>query len=1310
MQVEESVVNVTGPTSVVGVTSSVSSIPVGVSAPMSGQSFDNMTAAAHHLDNNNSSDSSCKALNSFSYDEVFPALPDSATHHQQINNTSNTSMGQWNDKMRIGSSDITQIVKVKAEERKYDENNSFGERESVRTCVNITKDTKAIIEMSILKDQSLTFLVTGRPENVSEARRKILTHFQTQANKSIVIPKDHHKWVLGKMGQRLKDLERDTETKITVPAMNDPSETVTVTGTKEGIERAIHEIKMISEEQSKKAFERITVPKIYLPFVCGPHNAQLNAMMAETGTKITILPPTVAKDEVTISGDKDGVAAAKEKILSIVKDVEERCATVSVEVLKSQHKYVIGPKGSAITEILDRTGVSVEMPNSDATNTIILRGPQDRLGHALSLVYEKANSVTTQTVDVPNWIHRYIIGKKGDDIRKLKEDFPKVHVEFMDKEDKIKIEGPPEEVKIAREKLMTKANELISQLTYTTLTVDPKHYKHIIGKNGANVNRLKVLTDAIITISANDVSVIRIEGSKQGVEEATRELEGMIYKLENETEEEIIIEHKYHSSIIGQKGEKIKEINSMFNQEVQITFPNANEKKDVVKIRGPKEDVDKCCKYLKNFVKQLAENRYVLEVPIYKQYHKLVIGKGGVNIRKIKEETHTKIDLPAEGEKSDVITITGKKENVEEARDRILKIQNEQANIVSEEISLPMTSSISSRGKLMRSITEECSGVSIRFPAANSHSDKVSLRGPKEDVEKVRQQLQELATELHQNSFTAEVKAKPQHHRFLIGKNGANIRKIRESTGCRIIFPSEQDEDQELITIIGKKESVKQAKEELEAAIKEIDNIVEEEMSVDPKHHKQFMVRRSGQSLLQKISDDCGVISISFPRQGVPSDKVTLRGSHECIQLAKQKILEVVDDLENQVTIECIIPNQHHRSLTGHKHIKVQELCATYNVQIKFPERINQDDFSHQNSDYDGHQLDGIDNDGSEQLMNGDTQRPLPSDIILITGKPEKCEAAKQALLDSVPVTETIDVPYDYHRAIIGTKGQTIRDLSNRYDVHINVPQSTEHLDTITINGSRANIKLAKEAIQDKMIEIDAENEDRRRKSFEVKLNVPAEYFPKIIGKKGSVINKIRDDHGVQINLPPRGSEEENTITIVGYQEKAEAACNVIMKIVNELKSMVKDEVLLDARIHSRLIGTRGRSIRKVMDQYKVEIKFARPSDPNPDVVIITGMENDVAEAKEHLLELQEEYLMDMDYEREYRPNHREESNESNPFSGSTRGVNTQNNSSTASGFFVKGAPWEQKAPDTASTEEFPTFGSNSMQTPTHSVSWGPRR
>lgn len=42
---------------------------------------------------------------------------------------------------------------------------------------------------------------------------------------------------------------------------------------------------------------------------------------------------------------------------------------------------MIGPRGSTIAEILQTTGVSVEMPAPDsATGTITLRGPQEKLG------------------------------------------------------------------------------------------------------------------------------------------------------------------------------------------------------------------------------------------------------------------------------------------------------------------------------------------------------------------------------------------------------------------------------------------------------------------------------------------------------------------------------------------------------------------------------------------------------------------------------------------------------------------------------------------------------------------------------------------------------------------------------------------------------------------------------------------------------------------------------------------------------------------------------------------------------------------
>lgn len=148
--------------------------------------------------------------------------------------------------------------------------------------------------------------------------------------------------------------------------MGNESDVITITGTKEGIEKAEHEIRVTSDQQSKKASERLIIPKQFHPFIVGPYNTNLNNLIAETKTRINVPPPSVMKDEIFIAGDKEGVLAAKTKIEEIYKKMEKKTTTVSVEVPKSQHKYVIGPKGSTIAEILQTTGVSVEMPQSDS--------------------------------------------------------------------------------------------------------------------------------------------------------------------------------------------------------------------------------------------------------------------------------------------------------------------------------------------------------------------------------------------------------------------------------------------------------------------------------------------------------------------------------------------------------------------------------------------------------------------------------------------------------------------------------------------------------------------------------------------------------------------------------------------------------------------------------------------------------------------------------------------------------------------------------------------------------------------------------
>merc|ERR1712243_113427 len=71
------------------------------------------------------------------------------------------------------------------------------------------------------------------------------------------------------------------------------------------------------------------------------------------------------------------------------------------------------------------------------------------------------------------------------------------------------------------------------------------------------------------------------------------------------------------------------------------------------------------------------------------------------------------------------------------------------------------------------------------------------------------------------------------------------------------------------------------------------------------------------------------------------------------------------------------------------------------------------------------------------------------------------------------------------------------------------------------------------------------------------------------------------------------------------------------------------EEVMIDNRIHSIIIGRKGTGIRKIQQEYGVEIKLPREGDPNPDMVIIMGGEEGVLDCKDHLLNIQEEYLQD---------------------------------------------------------------------------------
>ena len=1173
----------------------------------------------------------------------------------------------------ILSSTATQVFKIPYEERKFKSSSPIvGDADRQNELIrDIMQRTGTTIEVSVNKDQCLTVMVTGKRDATAQAKRFIIAGLQTQASIEIEIPKEHHGFVLGKGGKKLQELELMTQTKITIPR---DSKIIRIVGTKEGIDRAKHEIQLISDEQAKLAFERLTVPKIYHPFIQGPDNEKMKEIALSTGARINIPPPSVNKDEITVAGDKESVQKAVKLIMDIYKRREKLSKTVAIEVKKNQHRYVIGPKGSGIQDILRATGVSVEVPSSDSDNeTIILRGDGDKLGNALTMVYEKANSCITAELHAPKWLHRFIIGRKGENIKKITQDLDnKIHIEFVEDKDKIFIEGPPNEVNAAENLLELSLNELKNTMSFADIQVDQKWHRHIIGKNGANITKIKNETGTSINIplDTKKSNIIHIEGSPQGVAAAKEEILEMAAKMDNEKSKDIIIEQRFHKNIIGQKGENVRVIREKF-ADVQISFPEAGKKSDIVTLRGPKEEVDQCYNYMKKLVQDVVASNYRCEVPIIKKFHGNIIGRNGANIKKIKEETNTTIEIPPVTSNSDVIIVTGYKEQAEKAKKMILAIQNELASVVSVEVKVPQKlhmAMIGPGGKLIQSIMNECGDVNIRFPSEDAKSDIIVIRGAKEDVEKAEIQLKKLAEERQENNYTAEVTAKAEHHRFLIGKGGVNIRKVREKTGARIIFPTKNDENKELITIIGTKESVEEAKADLLNKIKDLNNIVESEVLIDPKHHRELVARRA--QILRDIADEYGGVTVSLPK--VPdSNKVSLKGAKECVEGAKQRLLEIVNDLESMVEKECIISHVHHRAVLGNKGKNVQELSSKLGVQIKFPERrpVNSE----------------------AAASEGDDSK---LDVIVISGKKDDVEEACNTLLSLVPISEKIQIPFDNHRYIIGTKGAGIRKMMEEYDVNIAVPSADLQDDHIVVTGPVANVKNALDALRKRNAEIESENEDRKLRQFEMVVNVPKAYHSKLIGRKGAMIQKLRDEYGVNIRVPPASNtpdddEQANQIHLIGYEDKCIKAKEAIEAIIKEVQDQVSIEVMIDSRIHSRIIGQKGRSVRKIMEKFKVDIRF--PRQENPNLVVISGDEESCEACKEHLQLLEEEY-MDTVHERE------EEQELMASYLKPRSGKEKENNQE---GFVVKGAPWEpqkcvyqQKEYTADAVSDFPTLTS----------------
>src|SRR4051812_37569204 len=115
--------------------------------------------------------------------------------------------------------------------------------------------------------------------------------------------------------------------------------------------------------------------------------------------------------------------------------------------------------------------------------------------------------------------------------------------------------------------------------------------------------------------------------------------------------------------------------------------------------------------------------------------------------------------------------------------------------------------SFSNGRRLIRDIEDEFGGVHILFPKEKG-SDKVTIRGPKDDVASAEKTLKEVSKHCEQTTEEVSIATRPEYVKFLIGRDGGNVKKLREKyPTVRIVFPLESDQDHQIL-LVGKKDEV----------------------------------------------------------------------------------------------------------------------------------------------------------------------------------------------------------------------------------------------------------------------------------------------------------------------------------------------------------------------------------------------------------------------------------------------------------------------------------------------------------------------
>ncbi|KAJ2892289.1 hypothetical protein MKZ38_010047 [Zalerion maritima] len=489
--------------------------------------------------------------------------------------------------------------------------------------------------------------------------------------------------------------------------------------------------------------------------------------------------------------------------------------------------------------------------------------------------------------------------------------------------------------------------------------------------------------------------------------------------------------------------------------------------------------------------------------------------------------------------------------------------------------------------KLRKFVSDEKKSLPANIPAirVSQIGTTVKFRGLKKYVDELVAKVKDFVKQEEEydkeRGFTLSFEFPQKFANHLIGKGGQNIQNLRDK------FDVEIQVKDGMVDLKGPKVKAEAARSHILALGKQLADEATHALKVDPKYHSSIIGSQG--SKINKLEDRYKVritfphskpeaagsdrdsdAGASKPRREQNMDEVVVRGPRKGADEARDEILSLVNYLRDHGHEATIVVKQKHLpSLIGSGGRVMDEIRTSSNARIDV--QNNSKDKGSENSEVEIH-IQGTDEavkDARKQIM------------------------AKVAVLDDM-IVETIQVDRQYHRALIGTGGNTLREIilkaggpddRREHARIVRFPQQDSEGNTIKVEGRKKVVEGIISAIQSIVSE--------RESQVSVSVDVPTEKHRSLIGRGGEKKRELESQFSVSIDIPRQG-DGRTDVKITGQPDDTAQAKAHIESMIKEQQG---ETMQVPRKLH-HAISNNGRFFKDARNTHKVTIDHAGQKIP----------------------------------------------------------------------------------------------------------------